>query len=88
MTRVACGALMDNNTLSPGREDMLVLRVKGMTCDHCRMAIERALRKVPGVRSASVDLSAATATVVFEPGRTDRDAAATAIEHEGYLVSS
>lgn len=67
--------------------DVLVLNVKGMTCAHCRAAVERALRKVPGVSSASVDLAAGTATVVFEPGRMDRDAAARAVEEEGYSVS-
>ncbi len=39
------------------------LRVRGMSCHHCAKAVERALRQVPGVRSAVVDLEQGLATV-------------------------
>ena len=30
--------------------------IEGMSCNHCRMAAEKALMSVPGVEKASVDL--------------------------------
>lgn len=57
------------------------LRVDGMTCAHCKRAVEEALAKVQGVESVEVDLQAGRATV--------RGIAATsnllvAVEEEGY----
>jgi len=78
---------MGGNAPDIRQEDALALRVKGMTCHHCRMAVERAISKVPGVRDVKVHLAAGTAQVTFEPGRADRDAVVRAIEEEGYTVS-
>ncbi len=36
---------------------MPVLKVKGMTCNHCVMAVEKALRSIQGIRDIKVDLS-------------------------------
>jgi Cu+-exporting ATPase len=41
----------------------LALRVEGMTCASCVARVEKALRKVPGVEDASVNLATETATV-------------------------
>lgn len=38
-------------------------RIEGMTCNHCRQHAEQALRSVPGVHTASVDLDSGTAQV-------------------------
>ncbi len=51
-----------------GRE-RVALRVTGMTCANCSRTIENALRKVPSVRSATVNLGTETATVEFEAGK-------------------
>ncbi|MFH0964953.1 MAG: SO_0444 family Cu/Zn efflux transporter [Planctomycetota bacterium] len=40
-----------------------VLRVTGMSCSHCADTLEKALREVPGVDSASVNLATGEATV-------------------------
>ncbi len=39
--------------------------VEGMMCQHCQMAVEKALSKVPGVTEAKVDLEKKTATVTL-----------------------
>jgi len=39
------------------------LNVSGMTCGHCRDKVERALKGVPGVYGAEVDLTSGTAQV-------------------------
>ena len=41
----------------------VVFQVAGMTCQHCAGAVTDALAGVDGVRHASVDLGAGTATV-------------------------
>jgi Cu+-exporting ATPase len=43
------------------------LQVEGMTCASCVARVERVLKKVPGVRQASVNLATERATVAVEP---------------------
>jgi Cu+-exporting ATPase len=45
----------------------LDLGVSGMTCASCVTRVERALRKVPGVQDASVNLATESARVVYQP---------------------
>ena len=40
-----------------------IFNISGMSCNHCRMSVEKAIAAVPGVTSVSVDLSGATAHV-------------------------
>ncbi|HHY31678.1 MAG TPA: heavy-metal-associated domain-containing protein [Firmicutes bacterium] len=76
-----------NPTVSrPDHEDILVLRIEGMSCNHCRAAVERALLKVPGVKTAQVDLASGTARVTFDPHKATRDDMVRAVEDEGYRV--
>ncbi|HXU24338.1 MAG TPA: heavy metal-associated domain-containing protein [Tepidiformaceae bacterium] len=63
----------------------LELEVRGMTCDHCVHAVTNALKEVPGVASASVDLEHGSATV--EGDNLDSKALIAAIEEEGYEAS-
>ncbi|MGE5593504.1 MAG: heavy-metal-associated domain-containing protein [Betaproteobacteria bacterium] len=70
-----------------GHEDTLVLHINGMSCNHCRAAVERALLKVPGVKTAQVDLASGTARVTFDPDKATRDHMVRAVEDEGYRVS-
>ncbi len=79
---------MTSNASSPGHESTIVLHIEGMTCNHCRMAVERALLNVPGAKSAKVDLAASTAQVTFDPAKAGRDEMVRAVEEEGYRVSS
>ena len=65
------------------------LEITGMTCASCVARVERALRAVPGVVSASVNLATETATVAIvdaDPATTQAATAAliAAVEHSGY----
>ena len=60
---------------------MTVLAIEGMTCDHCRKAVESALEGVEGVTAAEVDLAAGRARVEGDAA-TERLVAA--VEDEGY----
>jgi Cu+-exporting ATPase len=59
--------------------------VEGMTCASCVARVERALRQVPGVVEATVNLATETAEVRLTPGEatTDEELAA-AVEGSGY----
>ena len=39
------------------------MKVEGMMCTHCKAAVEKACKAVPGVVDAVVDLKAKTVTV-------------------------
>jgi Cu+-exporting ATPase len=46
---------------------LITLPITGMTCANCSAAVERNLKKVSGVQSATVNLSSERATVEFNP---------------------
>ncbi|WPP45610.1 heavy metal translocating P-type ATPase [Pseudomonas sp. AN-1] len=77
------------NTPAPLRQDgppPLTLSIDGMTCASCVGRVERALRKLPGVTDASVNLATARAEVSFA-GAPDVAAAIAAVQQAGYAVA-
>ncbi len=46
--------------------------VEGMKCMHCKAKVEKALKSVPGVTDASVDLEAKTAEILMDVSVDDR----------------
>ena len=60
-----------------------VLKVEGMTCNHCKMAVEKALKGVEGVTGAEVDLTKKEAVVA---GAADKSAMVKAIDEAGFKV--
>ena len=59
--------------------------IDGMSCMHCKGAVEKALGAVDGVKSAVVDLEAKTATVELDLDVAD-DTLAAAVTDAGYDV--
>ncbi|MET0350553.1 MAG: heavy metal translocating P-type ATPase, partial [Rhizobacter sp.] len=62
------------------------LRIGGMSCASCVSRVEKALMKVPGVTSASVNLATETATVLTRAGLPVADLTA-AVEKSGYTAT-
>lgn len=60
---------------SPGAQKSFDLGVGGMTCASCVARVERALQRVPGVASASVNLATESARVQVQLSASDEDAA-------------
>lgn len=48
-----------------------VINVGGMTCNHCKMAVEKALKTLDGVQDASVDLDAKKVSIEYDPAGVD-----------------
>ena len=65
-------------------EYSMVLGVEGMSCNHCKMAVERALTALDGVEQAVVSLEEKNVSVTFTPGREDESAVRAAIADAGY----
>ena len=62
----------------------VVLDVPGMTCKFCPITIRKALGKVPGVIKATADFDTKTATVTFDPAKTNIKALTEATKNAGY----
>jgi Cu+-exporting ATPase len=58
--------------------------VRGMTCSACVGRVERAVRKVPGVEAATVNLATQMASVVVDPGAVAAGQIFTAVADAGY----
>ncbi len=67
-------------------ESSIDVSITGMTCAACVRRIEKALRAVPGVHEATVNLVTQRASIRFDPSITNARALAGAIEHAGYGV--
>ena len=59
------------------------LKITGMTCGHCVAAVTKAIRAVPGVQDAQVDLASGSARV---QGSADAQALVSAVQDEGYTA--
>jgi Cu+-exporting ATPase len=77
--------------MNSGLESMdtrkIVIPIIGMTCASCVRSIEKALRGVSGVASASVNLATEKATVVYDPSASRVPALVKSIREAGYQVS-
>ena len=59
----------------------VVYNVGGMSCNHCRQSVEKAIAKLDGVESVTVDLTTKTASVV---GQVNDEAVRKAVEELGF----
>jgi len=62
------------------------LKVQGMTCNHCVMRVAKALKAVPGVQDAQVDLQKSEAVVTYDESKVAPDKFPTAVVEAGYKV--
>ncbi|WP_245911408.1 copper chaperone CopZ [Paraliobacillus ryukyuensis] len=64
------------------------LNVQGMSCGHCKTAVEGALNNLEGVTSADVNLDAGTVDVAYDDARVSFEAMKEAVEDQGYDVEA
>ena len=62
----------------------IVLDVPGMTCKFCPITIRKALEKVPGVVKVKAKFETKTATVIFDPTKTNAETLIKTTTNAGY----
>lgn len=60
-----------------------IVKIEGMSCDHCTAAVEKALKAVAGVQTVAVDLKKKQAVVT---GDASHEALCEAVEDVGFDV--
>jgi copper chaperone len=71
----------------PQRTVHTVLSVPDVSCAHCKMAIEKAVGRLPGVARVEVEVEAKTVAVEFDRAAVQLATIEQAIEEEGYTVA-
>jgi P-type Cu+ transporter len=74
-----------NNKNNGGNNMKKTLKVEGMSCGHCKAAVEKALKGIDGVDNAVVDLNSKTAVVELNKD-IKNDVLSTAVTEAGYEV--
>jgi mercuric ion binding protein len=71
-------------TLVAGTLQTVTLELKNMTCSVCPITVKKALEKVPGVTSATVDFDKKSASVTFDPDKASPATLTKATSDAGY----
>jgi periplasmic mercuric ion binding protein len=71
-------------TLLAGTLQTVTLDVKNMSCPICPITVKKALEKVPGVTSTTVNFDKKLAVVTFDPDRTSSATLTQATADAGY----
>jgi Cu+-exporting ATPase len=79
---------IDGEAAPAGQLEHVELSVGGMTCPHCAPTVEKALKAVPGVASAHVNLANALASVDFDPIQTKVRDLPNAMQSVGYTAGT
>ncbi|GGM36570.1 copper chaperone CopZ [Paraliobacillus quinghaiensis] len=64
----------------------ITLDVKGMTCGHCKGAVNGALTELEGVDNVEVSLETGKVDVSFDESKVDQAKLKEAVEEQGYDV--
>src|SRR5256885_16829682 len=68
-------------------ESRAMLALEGMTCASCAMRIEKGLKKVPGVKEASVNFATEQATVIYDPAQANLEQMVQKVDTVGYKAT-
>jgi len=63
-----------------------IIKVDGMSCEHCVKAVKTAVSALSGVNNVAVDLKNKTATVEYDADKISLDKIKSEIEEQGYDV--
>ena len=62
--------------------------VTGMSCGHCKAAVEGELNRLSGVERANADIERGTVEVAYDGGKVTTEDLKGAIEEAGYTVAA
>jgi copper chaperone len=64
------------------------LNVQGMSCGHCKAAVEGELNRLTGVEYSNADFERGAVEVRYDEGRVTAEDLEAAVEKAGYAVAS
>ena len=65
----------------------VTLPITGMTCANCVATVERNIKRLDGVRSASVNLASERASIEYDGSKLSQDEILASIQRAGYDVA-
>lgn len=69
------------------RDQLVLIRIEGMHCHKCDLAIQKALGRLPGVHEVEVDFNSGQASILFDHSRIDVQQLVDAVSGAGYHVA-
>jgi periplasmic mercuric ion binding protein len=81
---LSLAAILLSAAASAAAPQTVTLQVQKMTCGTCPVVVRKALQRVPGVSSATVDEEKKTATVTFDPDKVKPAALLEATTNAGF----
>ena len=82
------GACAEETRAKDPNMKTVVIPVEGMSCASCASKVKRALKDIPGVGYAVVDLGARRATVDYDPRQVGVDRLVAAINGTGFKAGA
>lgn len=70
-----------------GHDQLVVIRIDGMHCHKCELAIQKALERCAGVHEVEVDFNSGQASVLFDRDRVTVQRLMEAVGQAGYRAS-
>ncbi|WP_411955582.1 copper chaperone CopZ [Alkalibacillus sp. S2W] len=64
----------------------MTLKVQGMSCGHCKQAVQGALKELDGIASVEVNLDTGNVDVTYDEDTVGKEEMEEAIEEQGYDV--
>ena len=64
------------------------LNVDGMSCAHCKAAVEGELKALPGIEQANADVAMGAVEVRYDESKVGTEDLRSAIEEAGYRVAA
>jgi mercuric reductase len=86
-TKIILRKLKEVQKMADQESVNITLKVEGMTCSHCNVSVESALKKLDGVIEAQADYEKGNVEVKYIEGRTSVDDLISAINKSGYRAS-
>ncbi|OGR66954.1 MAG: hypothetical protein A2081_00160 [Elusimicrobia bacterium GWC2_61_19] len=65
----------------------ITIKIKGMSCGGCRLSVENAVKRVPGVTAVAVDLEKAEAAVDYDDKKAAPADIRAAVEGAGFTAA-
>jgi mercuric transport protein len=88
VAHAASTALLATSTIAPAVDPKTVtLRVEGMTCGGCVIAVRRVLTRLEGVKKTQVSYEKQRAVVTYDPAKVSVEQMIAAIKTLGYKAT-